>query len=243
MNRVKKRGMKGLHVFSLLTIILSTLVSFRSFCSSSAGVNLSSRHIVILQADLDFIWGHYYFAVVNENDKITRFTVPVMLPEHTIDFKAQDGLNEKDIKLSHDGKVSIEKDFKPGLTLMGMGFKLQIDKWHDADQIVFATEKEVQELSIAVPANSGLQIIGQEDLFTTGLPPMLKGGKYEGIISAKNIAAGQRFSIELNGVPKQRYSFWILGLGAGICLIALGIVLSYVTLGEVRRSIAVEVKR
>ena len=207
----------------LCLLILSCTFSGWSFNAKAqelkSDIFLSTRHIIILQADLKYIWGTYYFAVTNQGTEPAQFKTYVSLPAKTLDFKAQDGLSDADLKLDQDGRLYIDRSFKPGLNLLGIGFQIAADgSAHDS--IIFSPLVDIPELSIAIPVQSGLKVSGEQ--FQDGVPPMLAGGKYIGMIAKEPVGAGQDVVIEVHGIPKEKGKFQLLGAIVAVLLFALG---------------------
>lgn len=184
---------------------------------------LSGRHIMMLQADLDYIWGSYYFAVTNPGSKEALFRAPMTLPVETIDFRAQDGLSDQDLKLDKEGHLYVEKEFRPGLNLLGIGFKIRTSS-KGADHLTIKALTEIAELSVASPKNSGLSFSASG--FREGLPPMLAGGSYRGMISEKPTLLGEELKITVHGIPKGRSELIQLASAVMIALLAGSIALT-----------------
>ncbi len=164
-------------------------------------ISLGQRHIVLLNADLKTMYGTYFFAVSNKTKAPLKFKTLVMLPDKVTDFNAQDGLEPGDLKQDIDGKLYVEKEFRPGLSLVGVGFKIPIVKF-GPDYLHFRTLFALEELSVAVAARSGLVL--ESAGFEVGLPAMLGTGVYEGIRSIGVLAKDADVKIRLSGIPKMR---------------------------------------
>ena len=190
-------------------------------------IGLSFRHIVILQADLDNIWGTYFFAVNNNTQEQKSFKTFLMLPRESIDFKAQDGLEDQDLKLDENGQLFLEKEFSPGVSLLGVSFQVKADQVGN-DTISFLPPFDVQELSVAVPSKSGISVEGE--LFKQGVPPMLADGRYKGM-QITNVKKDQVLEIEISGIPKNRILLWIVSGIITALIILLGIGLTIKTKG------------
>lgn len=195
---------------------------------SNTEIGLSFRHIIILQADLKNIWGSYYFAINNPKAQAQPFKTLVMLPKNVLDFRAQEGLTDQDLKLNQDGSLYVEKLFPPGLSLLGVGFQVKTSAF-GADTLTFKPSFDLNELSIASPSNMGLKISANDTLFKSAVPPMLANGQYIGIQSRSSIAADQELNIEISGIPKDRNMLWVLGVLVAVILVAFSALLAIKT--------------
>lgn len=188
-------------------------------------IEVTPRHIMILQADLDFIWGSYFFALQNKSSTPQDYSIPIALPKESVDFQPQDGLSEKDIRLDPDGHIVVEKVFPPGLNLMGIGFKIPTTKF-GSDFLSISPIFPIGELSVATPNMNDLSVRG--DKFTKGLPPMLPADRYRGI-QISDVEKNQSLSIYIDGIPKKRSHIQIIGLVIGLLLCGLGVLLTLIT--------------
>ena len=188
-------------------------------------IGLSFRHIVILQADLLNIWGTYFFAVTNKSEGKKSFKTSIMLPRESIDFKAQDGLEDQDLKLDESGQLYLEKEFPPGVSLLGVSFQVKTDHV-GKDTISFLAPFDLQELSVAVPSKSGISVEGS--LFKDGVPPMLADGRYQGM-QTTGIKKGQVLEIHVSGIPKDRMILWVMGGIFTLIMTLLGVGLAIKT--------------
>jgi len=195
----------------LLLLVVVVLLEGKSRAQAleqPAPAFLSNRHIIILQADLKNIWGTYFFAVTNPAMVPAEFETLITLPDDTVDFRAQDGLSDADLRLDDQGRLYIKKTFQPGLNLLGVGFQVKASK-SGADLIHMTPLVDIPELSVAVPVGSSLKVSGPQ--FKAGVPPMLAGGKYTGMIATAPVGKGSGVTIHLDGIPKDRFSFTLLG--------------------------------
>ncbi|MFK7823142.1 MAG: hypothetical protein AB8G05_03240 [Oligoflexales bacterium] len=188
-------------------------------------IGLSFRHIVILQADLKNIWGTYFFAVTNNTQEQKSFKTFLMLPRESIDFKAQDGLEDQDLKLDENGQLYLEKEFPPGVSLLGVSFQVKADQI-GSDTISFLPPFDVQELSVAVPSRSGISVAGET--FKQGVPPMLADGRYKGM-QITGVKKDQILEIEISGIPKNRLQLWVVSGVLTVLITLFGIGLTIKT--------------
>jgi hypothetical protein len=183
-----------------------------------ATVALTVRHIVVVTADMESIFGHYYFAVQNRSAEPQRFSFPIMLPQETIDFRAQDGFAQEDLQIEGN-KVVLSKEFPPGLTLLGINFQSRVAAFAD-DHLTFVMAPEIKEFSLAVLRSSGLELKGEN--FHEGLPHMLQSSTYRGIVSTE-FSSGQKMQVVVQGVPKERnYLYFVAAIFAVFLLLGAG---------------------
>ena len=213
---------------SLMTKIVLTTIFFYSLFKdhdlygTENSVTMSPRHIMIIQADLDYIWGSYYFALTNHDKSPHSYKTKISLPKESIDFQPQDGLTNNDISLDEDGNLSLEKMITPGLNLLGIGFKVKTKKFGH-DFISLSQPFKIEELSVASPVMNKLDIYGKK--FNSGLPPMLPKESYRGI-QADNINSGEMIELEIRGIPKLKHQLLIVG---AITFLLLTIICTFLT--------------
>lgn len=188
--------------------------------SSGGSIALSHRHIVVINADPEKIYGSYFFAVDNTTGEPANFTTKVMIPERVVDFRPQDGLEEGDLKLDNDGVIVLDKTFPPGLSLVGVGFQIGVGAFGN-EKLRFTPFFDLPEFSIAVLKDSGMTLSSAE--LETGIPAMLRNGNYTGLLSSGPLKAGVPVEVFLDGIPKYRVYLWFVGLACVLVLLGLGV--------------------
>ena len=192
-----------------------------NFSSQYSTVEIGDKHIIILSSDHEFMWGSYYFGVHNKSASKEFFTCPVMLPEHTIDFKTQQGLTENEIILDNNKRVSINKEFPPGLSLISLAFKLPLSQW-DTQSLTLKSPYPIAELSIA--SMKELNISFQDIHAIPTIPNMLNPEQYSGI-TYKNIKKDQTIHFEVLGLPSGNGLSWVIASLCFACLIVFAAIL------------------
>lgn len=174
-------------------------------------VYISPRHIIILQADMENIWGTYYFAVINRTEVPVSLSTPIMLPPETVDIKAQDGLKPEELERDKEGILHMKtKSFPKGMTLLGVGFQCKIPPGNSSLPLHFTPLFSIGELSVAVPNTTPMKLTatGMEP----GLPDMLTGSPYTGIMKHQPLAKGETITITLAGLETGgRATLWWSG--------------------------------
>jgi hypothetical protein len=177
-------------------------------------IGLTARHIVIITSDGEGIMGTYFFAVQNRSAVPTRFRCPIMLPKESDDFQAQDGFRQEELEL--DGRqVILNKEFPPGLTLLGIGFHTKAALFGD-DVLTFTLPSAIKEFSLAVPSASSLVL--ESGQFRPGLPAMLAASTYRGLLS-ENLVAGEVRQIVVKGIPKVRHYLYCIAAACALLLL------------------------
>ena len=191
--------------------------------ADTSPVHLSDRHIVILQADLEYIWGTCYIAVINTSTREEEFETFINLPDQMADFRPEDGLTDGDLKLDDQGRPYVRKQFRPGMSLLGVGFKVLVTGT-GPETLSFRAKMNIPELSIATPTLGGLRLAAAN--FREGIPPMLSQEKYRGVISKRPIMKDESFSILIRGIPKERPKLQMVALIVAVILAISGILLT-----------------
>ncbi len=180
-----------------------------------ATISISPSQIVIIQADNDFMWGSYYLAVSNQTTSEKEFQVKIRPPSESTDFQAGEGVRSEDISIQNNGILNIKRMYPPGLTLQGIQFKVPIKKTGE-NTLSFTLAENAPAFFIAT-SQKGL-VKFQAQGFESGIPPMLAGGNYDGIRGQK-IEQGQKFIVEVSGLPTGRLYYFILAGIMGLILV------------------------
>lgn len=196
-------------IFCLGFLALSFYSTTQAQTKTQTGIFLTPSHIYLIEADEEFIWGTYYFAVSNKESKPMNLRSQVLLPLETSDYSPQSGLTTADIKLSNDKKIFVEKEFPPGLTLLSVNFKVKSLTRDQGISLTFVPPFDLSLFSIASSKKSGLRLASPA--LKDGLHPMLTEGEYVGLLG-NQLEHGKSFSIQVSGFPESsRLLLWIMG--------------------------------
>ncbi|MBP6217912.1 MAG: hypothetical protein KA436_04945 [Oligoflexales bacterium] len=173
---------------------------------------LTPSHIYLLEADEEYVWGTYYFAVSNKQSEAVSFRTAIILPLETSEYQAYSGVQPGDLKPAEDGLVYLEKTFPPGLSLLGIHFKVKmVSSSHST--LSFKPPFDIPTFSIAATKKSGLHL--SSEALKEGLHPMLaQDGEYDGLIG-QGMVRGVAFQVQLEGLGRavsKRAGLWWLGL-------------------------------
>lgn len=190
---------------------------------SNGEMSIADRHMIMIQPGVDQVIGSYMFGVKNPSTKPQTFSFELFLPKETLDFGPQDGLKKEDLQLNSEGKVIVSKEFAPGLNILSVGFMAKVDP--SEQSISFNSSYDLQELSFLTndPAVS-LKADGLEE----GVPSMLTGNRFKGIISNKVIQSGKKVVVSILGLPKGRADFQTTGILFGAILVVFAGLLTVV---------------
>lgn len=185
------------------------------------GIGLGERHMIMIQAGADQIVGSYMFGVKNPSSEAVDFEFDVFMPKETIDFGPQDGLTAEDIKLV-DSKVRIAKKFDPGLSIVSVGFIAKVDS---SDPVItYDVPFELPSLSF-LTGNDELKF--ESDGFSSGVPDMLQGRNFTGIINDTKISSGGTLSVKILGLPEGRGPYANMGILFSVILVLAAGILTY----------------
>jgi hypothetical protein len=217
-------------LFFYLLLFSSSLFAYAgmgdgSLLKKRGTIAMTQSHIVMLQTDAETLWGNYYFAVQNTDEKEQEFSVSLRLPRESVDFQAGEGLSNEQITISDEGLLNIHKSYKPGMSLQGVQFKVPVKK--DTKNVLsFEPVQDVAVLYFATQQSDLLHFSSER--FEPGIPPMLEGGKFSGI-RGENIVKGQLIKLSITGFPGDRFVFFILGLAVAALLFLLASLLVWRT--------------
>ncbi len=207
----------------LLFMLASRFLGAQSSPSKKTGVEISERHIIIVEADQDRISASYYLGVMNHGEKPMKFSTPILFPKQMTHFEPQGSLTNDDIHLKSNGQIFLEKEFPKGLTLANLGFQVEL-KTLPEKILSFTAPYDLKELSIVTSKSSPLQFTGEG--FEPGVPHMLANSEYKGIM-VHNKKKDQAFRITIQGFPEHGKNTWLLGSLFLSLLLSLG---SFLTL-------------
>ena len=151
-----------------------------------------------------------------------------MLPRGVVDFIPQEGLQSSDVHLSDRNQLFIKKEFNPGLSLLGIGFKIQ-HSTNGSHSFSIRTPIDISELSIAVAKTSKLDISSHE--MREGVSPMLGTESYKGVY-ADSIIADTSVNFILLGLPRGRQYMWVWSLLTTLILFLFSAFLTRYTINK-----------
>ena len=166
-------------------------------------------------------FGTYYFGVFNQGEKEEELSFDLALPARVSHFEPREGVKKEEISLRGDGSLFAHSRFSPGLSLVGIDFKIPYG-YAERQPIRFKLPFALEEMSIASPKRGGLTL--SSDGFRKGLPTMLSSGEYVGVIR-RDLSKGFEFEVSLGGLPSS--SFFSLLVGAAVGFILLFVLLFY----------------
>lgn len=182
-------------------------------------IHLGRKHIIILNCDNKDVFGTYYLGVFNKAKEPKRLKFSILLPKRTVKFEPREGISKEDFILDKKGSLMAEKEFKPGLSLVGIDFKVPYNGF-EREALLFELPFDLDEMSLAVPGESGL--ILQAEGFWAGLPAMLSSSQYSGILKS-NLKKGTVFKLHIKGLPRSNFFVWFLALASAfVLLLVLG---------------------
>jgi hypothetical protein len=203
-------------------LILSLL--FASSFAYSSQISIADRHMLMIQPGLEKVVGSYMFGVKNNTSEPKEFSFELLLPKETLDFGPQDGLNKEDLALSENGKVVVKKIFPVGLSILSVGFLAEVGS--EEGVLNFQVPYSLKELSFIT--NSESLKFDSKGLIE-GVPLMLKGNSFKGIISENEIKANSHIVLSLSGLAKGRSDFITLGIVFSVLVLVLVAVFSFKT--------------
>jgi hypothetical protein len=213
---ISKKYFKALFFFIIL------FCQLRVLATAKPTVSIGKKHMVLLTAQISgeesAILGSYYFGVFNNTDRPQEVATRVILPNEAIHFEADQGISNEDIYLGDDGVLKLKKIFPPGMTLVGVGFKVPVNLFYN-EKISFKIYDSIAEFTVATALSNEIKLVSKQ--LSPGLSQMLATGDYQGVIGY-NLKKGASIDIEISGIPKNKYLSWLLVLIAGVMSILIG---------------------
>lgn len=191
---------------------------------SAEGIDIARRHVVMLHAGIDTVWGTYMFGVRNDTDEPQTRKVQLMLPKETIDFQAQDGLTQSEIKVTDEGLLYIEKEFAKGLNLLAVGFKVPAE--FGKATLTFEAPFELAEFSLVTKKNT-LSVLS--DVLLLEESNMVNSEKFLSYKKKGAVLTNEIVIVTLEGIPQGRTALWWIGSIMGVLLVLFAALFTFWT--------------
>lgn len=194
----------------IVVVIVAVLTSLMA----RAELEVSGKHLLVLQARIDSIWGKYLFSVNNQTTDQQPLRFPLLLPKETEDFRALEGVSDDDLQLDDDGSIVIDKkDFPPGTTLVNIGFKKTVV---ESATLTFRITEPLASLVILFDE----MIDVKSPLFEPTVAPKISAHNYRALQSKNPLTSGETLVLQVDDVPRGRariqvvagiFAFMLLG--------------------------------
>lgn len=205
----------------LMNALIAGLAAATLSRPAAAEIFVTSKHLVILRAGLDTVWGSYVFAVNNKDAAPSPLRVNIMMPAQMEDFHPQEGVTREEVQLTDSG-LMVEKEFAPGINVISIGFKLPA-KFGQAD-VSFTPHMDIDSFTLLVPRDSSIKIQSPE--LAPGNDEAGPDPQYAPYVSKSILKTGQKFTIAVSGIPEGRLTLWITGGITGVLLLLIGLFLA-----------------
>ncbi len=177
-----------------------TLVALWLAVPGRAEVALSEKHLIILRAGLDSVWGDYIFSVQNNQQEAQQAEVTLFLPRETVDFKAIEGVAAADLRVDpQHGTVKMQKEFPHGATLVNIGFKVAAQGGNTT--LHWVATRTLASLNIMYEHD--IIDVSSDKLVATHLP-RIADVHYRALHTPQALAKGDGLRVQVRGVPQGR---------------------------------------
>lgn len=177
-------------------------------------ITVGKKQIFILSSNNKEVIGTSYFGVYNYETTPKEIEFEVFLPKGISKVVPREGFAEEDLSINSRGEVTVKKTFAPKLTLLGIDFRIPYS-YSERKPLIFNPPFDLQELSLSTPRFTGLSL--ESDGFFSGLPDMLSGDAYRGILK-KSLKKGELFTVEIKGLPRSNFGTFLVVLACGLSL-------------------------
>lgn len=188
---------------------------------AQAAWQTSDRHVMMLYPGVDEVLGTTLVVVENNGVEEELINLPILLPKEMIDFQAQEGVSQNQLKATDDGRIVAELNIPPGRRMIGVGFKVSADHGHV--NLTFSPQTKIPNLSVIVPRDQ--MSLKSNDL--SGPEVIEFGAQQQSMWSKLDVAAQQQIHIALTDVPKGRGRLWLLGSLMGLVILLSSIFLAW----------------
>ena len=186
--------------------ILIIVVTIVTSLAAKSELNISGKHLLILQARIDSIWGKYLFSVDNPTTDHQPLRFPLLLPKESDDFRALEGVADNDLQLSDDGLLIIDKkNFPPGTTLVNIGFNKVVA---GTTALTFRVAEPLANLVILFDE----RIDVNSPVFETTVAPKISAYDYRALQSKTALTSNQTFVLQIDGVPRGRARIQVIAI-------------------------------
>lgn len=184
--------MRGSFIFASLLSVLASPVA--------AEIALSKKHLIILRAGLDSVWGDYIFSVQNTQQESQRADIALFLPRETVDFKAVEGVTAADLRVdARHGTVTMQKEFPAGVTLVNVAFKVTAQ---DGAAVLNWTATQTLA-SVNVMYEHEVIEVTSDRLELTHLP-RIADVHYRALHTTQALKAEDSLRVQVRGIPQGR---------------------------------------
>lgn len=211
-------------MISKLSVLLSIFIlSASTGLQASDELNYQGKHIVVFYEGMDFVHGTQIFLTYNKTDQPIQARIPFLLPKEAVDWQLGHGAKKEEVEIGEDGRVYVNRLFKPGDNLITFGFKVPA-RFGKAN-LTFNPGYNFSKLQLMIPHNKiNFHSYGQSFQLKKGIEFWEK--PYD-MIERRAVLEGSQINISLKGIPEGRSRFWLIG---GVFLVLLIISSSYLVI-------------
>lgn len=168
--------------------------------SAFATLELSEKHLIILRAGIDSLWGDYVFSIQNNTPTPQPTKIPLFLPAETVDFKAIEGIVDADLRLDTErGAVILAKAFAPGATVVNVGFKVEAEAGEGT--LTFTAAQHLPSVNVLYEGE--ILTVEADSLLPTELPKIAHVD-YQALHTQHPLNIEEEMVIKVTGVPLGR---------------------------------------
>ena len=171
-------------------------------------VKLSEKHLIILRAGLDSVWGEYIFSVQNSQQEPQPADIALFLPRETVDFKAIEGVTVADLRVdAQHGTVTMQKEFPTGATLVNVAFKVAAQ---DGAAILNWGVAHVLT-SVNVMYEHKIIEVFSDKLEATQLP-RISDVHFRALHTTQALTTGDSLQVQVRGIPRGRAQLYLFAI-------------------------------
>ena len=170
------------------------------YATPLSAAELGKKHILLLRTGLDSIWGEYIFSVQNEKQTAIKAAVPLLLPQETVDFRANEGALDAELQLDNNGKVVLHKEFATGASIVSVLFRSNAEQGNGI--LTFVSERELT--SLALMYEKSMQLEADTGLFSSKQSKEIEHDNFTMIQTQAPIKAGKTIVLRVSGIPQGR---------------------------------------
>ena len=186
---------------------------------AQAEIALSEKHLIILRAGIDSVWGDYIFSVQNNQSEPQQAEVALFLPHEATDFKAVEGVTDDDMRIdAQHSTVMLHKEFPHGTTLVNVAFKVTAH----AGKARLSWQARQPIASLNVMYEHDVIEVFSEQLEGTHLP-RIADVHYRALHTPQGLAKGDSLQVQVQGIPQGRGQLHLFAVVFAVLLLILSV--------------------
>ncbi len=192
-----------------------------AFSANLSAVEFSPKHIYLLKAGTDRLWGSYIVGVEKLDAPSSFFP---LVPLNTIDFRAGRGTNPQSLSQAPDGTLSLAVDASAQTQVFTLDFF--VAALGGVAELNLRPNYDLKELVFLIPEEAPLSIRDSAGLVEKKPNVDFIGRKYIQY-AVSNLKSGQKLDVQVKGLKIGRGPLWWIALLSALILVGLSLYVAF----------------